>query len=337
MEKAESSAPVDSREESLPSPTEKRVPWRRIVALLLGVAIIGILLSVVGAREVGQVLSRANPLWLGLGMACFLPQFLVIGWRWQRMTRPFYPMSLGESIRLILASNTANVVLPSKLGDLGKGLVLARTGKISLKGGMSLVVFEKLLDVAALAAVMVAGTAWLGLTAWDTLSPVHRGAALTASVVGCGILSLIAALYLMPLPAERDGESVGIVAKVIRIARTARMGLGLLRRDGASGGLLLGSTVLIWVLHLIQIWMFFQAVGAHPDLGRFLCLAPLAIFIGLIPLTFGGFGHRDAALIGFFAPIPEATMLAAALLVNTRYVIPALAGTPFFHRYAARG
>jgi uncharacterized protein (TIRG00374 family) len=94
---------------------------------------------------------------------------------------------------------------------------------------------------------------------------------------------------------------------------------------------------LIWALHLIQIWLFFQAVGAHPDLARFLCLAPLSIFIGLIPLTFGGFGTRDAALIGLFAPIPEPIMLAAALLVNSRYLVPALLGWPFFHRFAARG
>jgi uncharacterized protein (TIRG00374 family) len=312
----------------------KGVPWRRVIALLLGLGILAVLFSTVGAADVWRVLSRAHAGWLFFALLCFVPQFVVIGWRWQRMTRAFVPMTMVQCVQLVLATNTANVVLPSKLGDLGKGVVLARSGKISLPGGMSLVVLEKLMDVAALAVIMLAGTAVL-LSGLKGLSPLHQGAALMASFVGLAALVAIAVLYLAPLPSGKS-EAGGALVKVVKVARGARDGLNLLRSHGASGLLLLGSTMAIWMLHMVQIWAFFQAVGAQPDLARFLCLAPLAIFIGLVPITFGGFGTRDSALVALFVPIPEPVMLSAALLVNTRYIVPALLGWPFFHRYAVR-
>ena len=65
-----------------------------------------------------------------------------------------------------------------------------------------------------------------------------------------------------------------------------------------------------------------------------LAITPLVIFAGLIPLTFSGIGARDFAFIYFYAAyFSAATGAALGLLATLRYIIPAIAGIPFFSYY----
>src|SRR5688572_17594652 len=95
--------------------------------------------------------------------------------------------------------------------------------------------------------------------------------------------------------------------------------------------------VFIWLLHLVQIWMFIYALRASCPFLANLALSPLAILAGLAPLTFAGVGTRDFALIllytGYF---DSGTAAALGLLCTARYVLPAMGGVPFFQRYLSR-
>jgi uncharacterized membrane protein YbhN (UPF0104 family) len=60
---------------------------------------------------------------------------------------------------------------------------------------------------------------------------------------------------------------------------------------------------------------------------------PLSIFVGLIPISFGGIGTRDAALIYLFSPYESSsTMAGIGILCSFRYFVPALFGLPFLDR-----
>lgn len=94
------------------------------------------------------------------------------------------------------------------------------------------------------------------------------------------------------------------------------------------------TSIFIWFLHLLQIWMFILALRAWCPFVANLALSPLAILAGLLPLTFAGVGTRDAALVVFYAPYFGApTGAALGLLCTARYVLPALGGMPFASRY----
>jgi uncharacterized protein (TIRG00374 family) len=59
------------------------------------------------------------------------------------------------------------------------------------------------------------------------------------------------------------------------------------------------TSVFIWFLHLLQIWLFILALKASVPFITNLALSPLAILAGLLPIpTFGGAGTRDGALGG---------------------------------------
>src|ERR1044071_5009473 len=82
------------------------------------------------------------------------------------------------------------------------------------------------------------------------------------------------------------------------------------------------TSVFIWFLHLLQIWLFILALKASVPFLTNLALSPLAILAGLLPVpTFGGAGTRDGALVVLYAPYFEAPKaLALGLLCTARYI-----------------
>jgi uncharacterized protein (TIRG00374 family) len=96
------------------------------------------------------------------------------------------------------------------------------------------------------------------------------------------------------------------------------------------------TSVFIWFLHLLQIWLFILTLNAWTPFVTNLALSPLALLAGLLPLTFAGVGTRDTALMLFYQPF-FSTQTAAALgvLCTSRYVLPAIAGLPFLRQYLA--
>ena len=91
----------------------------------------------------------------------------------------------------------------------------------------------------------------------------------------------------------------------------------------------------LWLLHLVQIYLFFLALHSHVAAKTVFAYVPLSIFIGVLPLTIGGMGTRDSALILLFAPYESAVVMAGVgLLCSLRYWMDTLLGLPFFQRYA---
>jgi uncharacterized membrane protein YbhN (UPF0104 family) len=80
-------------------------------------------------------------------------------------------------------------------------------------------------------------------------------------------------------------------------------------------------------LQLWQIWLFAAAVQVAVPFSICMALAAVVLLVGQLPLTFGGLGARDIALVVLFADYasPEAAA-AMGLLAATRGLLPALAG-----------
>lgn len=344
---------------------------KRLIAALVSVGLIGFLLWKADTAALLENFRRTRWDLFSAAIALFVPQILTIAWRWKRLVAPFTALPLAESVRMVLAGSTLNLVLPGKLGDLTKGWFLASDGNISVKLGMGVVVFEKMLDLAAIAAFMLGGvllllveTAGAGSPA-DAL-PISWISLLVACLLGLLGISLVAVLYVIPLnrlpgaskllslanPAkdhatvDRSADEVTpgssrpgphpILLKISSLLQSSHNTTEALRARGSGRGEVVLLTALIWVLHMLQIYLFFACLGAAPSFGEFFAMVPLAIFIGLIPVSIAGFGTRDAALVGLLPMLPASTVLATALYINLRYILPAIAGLPFLPKYAAR-
>src|SRR5690606_38978156 len=171
---------------------------------------------------------------------------------------------------------------------------LARAGHVSVPLGLGVVVFEKMLDVAALAVFMLVGVGMLlakmmsgGNTVagtGDASSVLSFAGLVMAAGLGLAAVGGVALLYFVPLEKlpglrrffeaqqrsrhceENDGREdcagEGFAGKVSRLMRGAHATMATLRARGARREEIVMLSFVIWILHLAQIYLFFASVNA---------------------------------------------------------------------------
>lgn len=269
---------------------------------------------------------------LSLGMV--VPLTLFTAWRLQQLLPSKGQLPLGEANRLILVASVLNMVLPSKGGDIAKAWFMKDRSGLSGSLALSLVVFEKSCDMLSLLLWCVFGL---------FLYPQKDAVFWTMTVGVAGMLTLGLLLLGSVGFAQFFFGLGGKFAPEKMKAKLAKLGTSwgeMHQYFWSSKTRLLKVTitsVFIWFMHLLQIWLFILALKAWVPFLTNLALSPLAILAGLLPVpTFGGAGTRDGALVVLYAPYFEAPKaLALGLLCTARYILPALGGLPFASQYFA--
>ena len=300
------------------------------LALLATILILALLYIKIDRQAFIQQFRGMHLGFFGLALSFFIPQVAVTTWRWRWMIWDLYPMRTWEAARLILAGKALNALLPSKLGETSKAYFLHTQAGVDLSHGVALVLLEKVFDVAGLCAMLL-----LGMILTPHMGPVE----ISATLVAFGVLGFVALLC---------SRATAWVRPWLQSQRRVVQRLNALLESWESllaqwwqhpprfAGILLSSCFL-WSLHLLQITLFFVALRSTVGVKLVFAYVPISIFIGLLPITIGGMGTRDSALIVLFAPYETTAVMAAiGLLCSLRYWLDSLLGLPFFHAYSLR-
>ena len=95
-------------------------------------------------------------------------------------------------------------------------------------------------------------------------------------------------------------------------------------------------SLLLWLAHFFQIWLFTIALGVPVPFTVCASLSALALMVGLVPITIAGLGTRDVALVVLLAGyMPRESAAAMGILIATRALVPALLGIPLMWRYVS--
>lgn len=107
-----------------------------------------------------------------------------------------------------------------------------------------------------------------------------------------------------------------------------------LRADRPRFARILAISLVLWVLHMAQFSLAYVATGARsPEIALLWSRVPIAIFIGLLPVSFAGIGTRDAAMVYLLKDrIGEDAAILLGVVATLRYLVVALAGLPFVPR-----
>ena len=302
---------------------------RRLVGLAISLLILWLIWRRIDAAAILVAIRASHPVWLAAGLAMVIPLTLATAWRFQVLSRR--ALGLGQATRLILSSSTLNLVLPSKMGDIAKAYVLTGRHGQDPRRALSVVVLEKMLDMASLLVWGLGALLWVGPgDPWLLL-----GAAAVAGLLGLLVL-LIAPLPLAP-------RLMALLGRVLpsRIGRPARdfstewAGVtGWFWREPTRGVGIVVLSLAIWAGHLAQFWLFARGVGSNVPLVDNMAFATLSILVGLAPFTMAGIGTRDAAIIFFYRHwLQPGQGAVLGVLATMRYLIPAVAGLPFIRDY----
>lgn len=300
--------------------------FKRFISIIISVALLLYIYTQIDFVNLLKVFQNCDRLMLIVSLVMVIPITLVTSWRLQQLV-PHHSLGFLEANRLILGASVLNMVLPSKMGDIAKSYFMAERSKISGSLALSISIFEKTCDLLSLLLWCVFGL--LLYPAKDSLFWI-----MTAGVgigLGIGLLML-------------GSQSFADWFFAIAINFAPQKLKSKLEKMQASWGemhnyfwsdkqqllIITSTSVFIWFLHLLQIWLFIVALKAIAPFLVSLALSPLSILAGLLPLTFAGIGTRDAAIIYFYQDyFNEATGAALGLLCTSRYFIPALIGLPF--------
>lgn len=301
---------------------------KRIVALIFSILIMAIIFYRIDFGRLRDLLGQTDPVLFTVGVLFFIPQVLVTAYRWQVMVRGKIRLGLWESCRLILTCNALNILIPSRVGDLSKAYFLKKEGKLEINRGMNIVLFEKYVDLASLGLVILVGILF------DFRADEATLAGLFFSL---SVLSVLVLLYFFRVESLLVGgfwERHKILSKLKRFLLDTQAYLMELKAMPKKLAWILFLSVFLWFLHLFQFYFIFLALHSSATMFQVFRLVPLAILIGLVPLTIAGVGTRDSALLYFFAPYDEAArIVGVGLFASLRYFVPGILGLPFLNQY----
>ena len=299
---------------------------KRFISIVVSVAILLYIYSQIDFANLIKVLQNCDRLMLIISLGMVIPITCVTSWRLQQLV-PQRSLGFLEANRLILGASVLNMVLPSKMGDIAKSYFMAQRSKISGSLALSISIFEKACDLLSLLLWCVFGL--LLYPAKDSLfwlmtAGVIFGLTLGLLMLGSqGFADLFIAIALRYAPKK-------LKPKIKQVQASWSEMHHYFWSDKQQLLIITSTSVFIWFLHLLQIWLFILALKAIVPFLVSLALSPLSILAGLLPLTFAGIGTRDAAIIYFYQDyFSEATGAALGLLCTSRYFIPALIGLPF--------
>lgn len=292
---------------------------RPVFRLLASLALLTTLLLVVPFDEFRRAISGVAPgAWL-LALLAYLALHLVGVLKWRLlMNAAGAELAATDAVRCYYYGLFGNIFLPSIVGgDVVRAGLAARLSRSP--GGVVLgSIVDRVLDTAGLAAL--AGIGALLLPA--ALDPRSR-ATFLAVVLTLAVAGLAAAALTIVLPRARR-----LPFTLRRRLATPRRALReLRRRPGILAAALLLGMGLQASLVFLNAWLgSLMGVGVSPVVWLFVW--PLAKIAAIAPVTQGGVGVREGALVMLFRPfgVEAGAALATGLVFTTTVMAGGLCG-----------
>lgn len=279
--------------------------------LLVSAGLLALLLSILPWEEVSRAASRMSvPVYLA-ALLGFVAAHAVGAMKWRLMMAASGSgdrLAVRDTVGCYGAGLFSNLFLPTVVGG-----DVVRAGLASRAAGRpEAVVFgsiaDRLVDFVALGLLLAGGALVAGAELRGWAAPL---AGLLA-IVGLG-----AGVLLLPLAIRRPLSRWPPRLRR-RIGRSLVALRHLRRRPRAALLVLVLALSMQTALILISAWLGYT-VGAHAPLWAWFMVWPLAKVAGMLPVTLGGLGVRDAALASLLVPfgVPAAVGLVASLAWNS--------------------
>ncbi len=132
---------------------------KNIFRFFIGLVVSG-LFMVLAARNVDwssslEAMKEANPLWMAGGVACLLLTYVFFAGRWVCLARSSFALTLRDAFSFIMIGHLGNTVMPLRLGDVTRGVLVARTTDGGMVTVFTTMFLEKLLDLVAILFLVV--------------------------------------------------------------------------------------------------------------------------------------------------------------------------------------
>jgi uncharacterized membrane protein YbhN (UPF0104 family) len=283
---------------------------RWIVRAVVSLVVLTVLVLVMPLDGVAEAMGRVSPWVWTASLALFLAGNVANALKLQRLLGGAAPPR-RVMIQAQYAGLAANLALPGLAGG-----DLVRAGYLAPAAGLGRVALaslaDRLIDTATLVGLIAIALPFAGLPAG---APAIVQSSLWWVVVFVPAAGLAAAVASRLLRGTRIGQAVAHAWRELPVRRSS-----LLVVLGISAGV---QSLFV----LTNVWLARQA-GVEASLAAWFVAWPLSKLIAVLPISLGGLGVREAALVSLLAPYGAdgTAVLASGLLWQAVLAVSGVTG-----------
>jgi len=279
-------------------------------------SILAVILSRIPAGNLLGRVKEGQPVYLAAALLLALLVMVLVAVRWRLLARWLgLAVPIGLAVRAVFLGAFGSQLLPSTVGaDLVRGYMLVRHSA-SVHRVAASVIADRLVGLFALCLLLVIFNSVLpqlpapyaGLVAPGAL--LASGAVLLAFLLACTGIQAGAGVRRLRWLREL-GAIDGVRLEARPIAGAVAVGLA------------------IHALAVVAASLVARAYGVEPSLGVWVSIIPLSFLASAMPVSIGGWGVREGAIILLAAPlgVPPAEALLVSLTIGVLNVVASLPG-----------
>ncbi len=168
--------------------SSRRALIQRVFEIAISLAFLALALQGINLKMLGAALRQADYIWLLPAIAITLAILAIKGVRWQLLFLPEYHPPFASVFTALCAGYLASNVLPARLGEVVRVLLLASEEPVGVARTVSTIVVERLLDILSVLIILVL------LLPFVKLPP-----AMTRAAQSLGVLALVGSAVLLLL------------------------------------------------------------------------------------------------------------------------------------------
>lgn len=283
---------------------------RWLIRTAVSIVVIAILLSIIPIDAVVDALRRTSPVVWMASLGVFFAGHYVNALK-LRLLLGTSDATITACVQAQYAGLVANLGLPGLAGgDLVRAAYLAPlvgTARVALAS-----VADRLIDTAVIVLLIVVALPIAGVPP-ALQGTVEQGGWWLGGLGVIGIVSIVALVWLRP--------HEGLARKIDAALAEARA------RRGAIAIAALMSVAVQSAFVMTNVWLARQ-VGVTTIVAAWFVAWPLSKLIAILPISLGGIGVREAALVSLLAPFgaPREAVLASGILWQAVLAVSGLLG-----------
>ena len=262
--------------------------YRKISAIVIPTIIAAGIIAYMLFRVWGDLLKALEhmvPEWLAVAVVICLAAWVLRGWRYRAILKNLgYSVKLAMSTACIFVSQTANVIVPARLGDFVRVFILRHEHSTTYSEGVSSLVVERVFDIFTVAI--------LGALALPFILEVPPW------LYGIIIVPIVAILLFFLFlfctgKCSAENRFFRIMLTMLHEIRKASLSLRSLTLLGVS-------SIFIWLTDVFVCVAVVLMLGQTVPFPVIVLAIVVGNLVKAVPLTPGGMGTYELALAGVF-------------------------------------
>lgn len=317
--------------------------WKHY-ALGIGVSLLAgyFFIKAVDLEQMARAFGQMNPLWLVPAVGLYLLAYLMRALRWGILLRPVARLKLGGLWRAMWIGFLGNNLLPARLGEVVRAVVLGRSEGLSASSALATVVLERIYDGLTILGMLLVVLLWMPLPEGRAEFMSRENLRLAG---WAALLFFAGAMGVMYLLRWQRGRVRGLLEglcrplpeawgrKVVEIAGKFADGIGVLNPGELA---LVGLTSIgLWAALVMWAWVVMEAFGIDVGvMGAVLMevVLALALIIPSAPAFIGTFHLGAAATLKYLGVAPGLAGSCAMVLWVVHFGCTSLMGLWYLWR-----